>query len=144
MVQSANDIAYRFYIVEVQPTTVYACRACSMPLDDMSRVVHLRVPPTTSISILSDYKTTSKTIKSMLENFMKPYEKQGLSLTTILRGDFKKARPTPDSTYIFVTPVLERYIVCDPEDPSTGFYNEMSSLKTNQSKTHRSLNASMQ
>ena len=133
--------------IEVQRTTLYTCRACSTPLVDKSFVVYLRVPPTTSITILSDYENTSKTIKTALQNVMKSHEiKPGLSLTTTLRGDFKTAHPTPDSTYIFVTPVLERYIICDPEDPSTGFYREMSLLKTNQSKTraHRSLNASMQ
>ncbi|XP_065836996.1 uncharacterized protein [Oscarella lobularis] len=118
---------------EVQRTTLYTCRACSTPLVDKSFVVYLRVPPTTSITILSDYENTSKTIKTALQNVMKSHEiKPGLSLTTTLRGDFKTAHPTPDSTYIFVTPVLERYIICDPEDPSTGFYREMSLLKTNQ------------
>ncbi|XP_065836999.1 probable serine/threonine-protein kinase DDB_G0284251 isoform X2 [Oscarella lobularis] len=56
---------------EMQSTKLYVCQTCSTPLVDTSLVVHSRVRATTSVSILSDYKKTSKAVKAMLENAMK-------------------------------------------------------------------------
>eukprot|EP00118_Oscarella_pearsei_P003925 m.16300 g.16300 ORF g.16300 m.16300 type:complete len:728 (+) comp26841_c0_seq1:70-2253(+) len=110
---------------------VFVCTTCSTPIQCKMDVCYLRIPQTTAVRILSDYSATATRVKQIIEAILKQQQKE-ITVTTVTRRQFKDAKEAmnrSEDTCIIAVPILERYIINDPDDPSTGFTREIESLK---------------
>eukprot|EP00118_Oscarella_pearsei_P005380 m.24693 g.24693 ORF g.24693 m.24693 type:complete len:257 (+) comp28669_c0_seq4:1282-2052(+) len=83
-----------------------------------------------TVYVLSDYSRTAQEIVTLVRRLLREHNKTHIRVETISRKEAKSllsnGRSFPDeATVIIGTPILERYIIYDAQDPSTGFYREI-------------------
>ena len=89
-----------------------------------------------TVYILGDYRVSNNILKTLLTDLFDECEKcdDDISVIPVTRKDFRNSAfdqvvGGADVAFVVCIPVLERYIIDDPEDPSTGFTREIDVLQ---------------